>query len=236
MKKILYLIFLFSALVQSQNKKGIAFYSKTGSLNFTKMKKLETDQKLKKSLSGINESINKMNFILNFNDSTAFYDYSKELKVVDKNKNELARVFSGYKGPYFFDLKSNSATRKAGKYLVKKNLNSYDWVLTKEKIKINNFVCYKATTTLRLQGRRGEILRPVVAWYTPDVNISAGPDGFGGLPGLIIQIEVNNVITTLTKIEFKEDIKEIKPFNKGEKITEEEFSELMKKMSQNRGE
>ena len=74
------------------------------------------------------------------------------------------------------------------------SLSNTKWTLAKDTTKIGSLTCYKATTILKLQGRRGEILRPVTAWYTKEINISAGPDGFGGLPGLIIQLEINNVI------------------------------------------
>ena len=113
-------------------------------------------------------------------------------------------------------------------------MSTYEWELTKEKLIINDLTCYKATTVLKLQGRRGEILRPVLAWYTTDINLSAGPDGFGGLPGLIIQLEVNNVVTALKKIEFSDKPVDVKLPTKGKKMTEAEFDALMKDMVENR--
>ena len=47
----------------------------------------------------------------------------------------------------------------------------------------NDLTCCKATTIIKQEGRRGELLKPAIAWYITDVNVSAGPDGFGGLPG-----------------------------------------------------
>lgn len=176
-----------------------------------------------------------MEFVLRFNDSLALYE---EIEKLDSDSNKtsegLSTAFSGYKGPYYFELKTRKSVRKQGKYLIEKNLNSYDWELSKEKLMIDSLTCYKATTTLKLQGRSGEILRPVTAWYISEINVPVGPDGFGGLPGLIVQLEINNVVTTLQKIEFSDKDIEIELPTKGKKMTEEEFKALMKDLVENR--
>ena len=228
----LYLIICFPLLSYSQQN-GKAYYKKTSSHNFKPIDKL--DNKASSLYKSVNSSISDMEFILTFNKSTALFEDIKRLDI-DENSSaaQFNKVFSGYKGPYYFNFEINNVTRKQGKYLIEKKLSDYNWILTKEKMIINNLTCYKAKTIVKLQGRRGEILRPVVAWYTTDINVSAGPDGFGGLPGLIIQLEVNKVVTTLQKIEFTDKNLAIELPTKGEKITETEFETLMKDMVENR--
>lgn len=70
----------------------------------------------------------------------------------------------------------------------------------------------------------------VVAWYTPQIPINQGPDGYWGLPGLILEISADRTTILCTKIvmnpEEKEDID--KP-EKGQKVTQAEYTEIITK-------
>ena len=75
----------------------------------------------------------------------------------------------------------------------------------------------------------------VVAWYTPDIPISQGPENYWGLPGLIaeVQTEINrgmfkgSKIISLTDIKTSTNTKPIeKPKDKGA-ISQTEFDKLM---------
>src|SRR5690606_34194452 len=72
---------------------------------------------------------------------------------------------------------------------------NYHWNITSETKKINEFMCYKATTTFR--GNTFE------AWFTPDIPINAGPWKWYGLPGLIVEAtdKDQSVVFKLEKIE-----------------------------------
>lgn len=228
------LMLFFSILSYSQNK-GRAYYKKTSTQSFVQTKEMNNDHKIKSLYKSVNNSINNMEFLLTFSDSLALYEEIKKLGVEgNSSKTQFAKVFSGYKGPSYYNFKTKKIIQRQGKYLIEKKLADYKWVLTKEKLIIDGLTCYKATTTLKLQGRRGEILRPVTAWYTTDINLPIGPDGFGGLPGLILQLEVDKVVTTLSKIEFTDKVLKIKSPPKGKKITQEEFDFLMKEMVESR--
>ncbi|NLN96403.1 MAG: GLPGLI family protein [Bacteroidales bacterium] len=55
------------------------------------------------------------------------------------------------------------------------------WVIQSERKTIREYSCQKASTTFR--GRKYE------AWFTPEIPIREGPYKFGGLPGLILEIQ-----------------------------------------------
>ncbi|MCB0461677.1 MAG: GLPGLI family protein [Flavobacteriaceae bacterium] len=228
----LYLIICFSLLSYSQQN-GKAYYKKKSSHNFKPIEK--SDSRAGSLYKSVNSSISDMEFILTFNKSLALFEDIKKLDI-DENSSaaQFNKVFSGYKGPYYFNFEINNVIRKQGKYLIEKKLSDYNWILTKEKMIINNLTCHKATTIVKQQGRSGELLKPAVAWYSPDINLSAGPDGFGGLPGLIIQLEFDRVVTTLQKVEFLDKPISIELPNKGKKMTEAEFEALMKDLVENR--
>ncbi len=232
-KIIIVLAFYFSITSYSQSN-GRAYYKKVSTFSFSN-DEVNSDSKLKSSLNSVNGKIDNFEYVLEFNDSLATYREIKNLKIDEDSRTaKISRVFSGYKGPYFYDIKSNTSTRIKGRYLIEKDFGDYDWDLSKEKLIINNLTCYKATTTIELEGRRGLIKRPVTAWYTPNINMSIGPDGFTGLPGLIIQIETNKVVTTLKTIEFKQKNLNIMLPTKGKKLTEKEFKTMMRDMVENR--
>jgi GLPGLI family protein len=62
-----------------------------------------------------------------------------------------------------------------------KEVADFNWVIKDDKKKIGGYNCKKAT--LDYGGRSW------TAWYAPDVPLPFGPYKFGGLPGLIINME-----------------------------------------------
>lgn len=66
-------------------------------------------------------------------------------------------------------------------YQYEENEVHLSWKLQSEKKKILVYDCFKATTEYR--GRR------YTAWYSPDLPFNEGPYVFGGLPGLVMEVE-----------------------------------------------
>lgn len=66
----------------------------------------------------------------------------------------------------------------------------YEWTITKETKIIDGYVCYKATTPLFVDGKKSEDSKfNVVAWFAPKIPVPYGPNGYGGLPGLILELQ-----------------------------------------------
>lgn len=75
------------------------------------------------------------------------------------------------------------------------DLPKYDWNLTNENKIISGYKCKKATTKKKILNRTQNI----TAWYCEEITIADGPRDFSGLPGFIIQIEIDD----LTVIKFE---------------------------------
>jgi GLPGLI family protein len=60
-------------------------------------------------------------------------------------------------------------------------LEKKNWKLLPERKKIGDYVCMKATAT-----HEGD---EVIAWFTPEIPVSAGPAEYYGLPGLVLAVE-----------------------------------------------
>lgn len=66
--------------------------------------------------------------------------------------------------------------------IVKKNLPTYDWQLTRDTKKILGLEVRKATVNLDNDS--------IIAWYAPKISYKAGPEDVWGLPGLILEYKL----------------------------------------------
>jgi GLPGLI family protein len=110
-------------------------------------------------------------------------------------------------------------------YIVEYPQSGGEWSIQKEEKIIAGYKCIKAT--------RGNI----VGWYCPEIPINDGPQSFYGLPGLILEIEIQsgiNVIYSATSVIVLADTPEIK-IGEGEKISREDFDKLVKEYKESLG-
>lgn len=70
----------------------------------------------------------------------------------------------------------------------------------------------------------------ITAWYTPQIPINQGPGEYWGLPGLILEVSAGRTVILCSKIVMNPDEKEeIKRPSKGKQVTQDEYSEIVKK-------
>ncbi len=187
-------------------------------------------------------------FTLDFTKSESMYKEEQELdapKGPSSNGGVMIMMIGGdgSSGKLYKNISENRMAHKTelmGKvFLIKDNLVAYDWELTGETKNIGNYTSYKAVYEIEeediqidninggLKEEKVTIKRIVVAWYTPDVPISNGPSNYGGLPGLIL--EVNDGDQTIVCSEIILNPKEIKEINeptKGKIVTREKFDKI----------
>lgn len=117
-------------------------------------------------------------------------------------------------------------------YLIEDTIASGNWKLTGQTKQVLGYNCMSATTTDTLRKRE------ITAWFTDALALSAGPQHFGQLPGLILEVDINNgeIVISAKKVEFKKLKKgEIEAPKKGEKITEAEFQKKLADMLRENG-
>jgi GLPGLI family protein len=112
-------------------------------------------------------------------------------------------------------------------YLIKDSTRELEWKITDETREIAGFECRKAVSKICDSVY-------VVAFYTDQIPVSAGPESFGGLPGLILGLAVPRLYTTwfATKLELVEpSIAQLNPIQKGKKVNRQQMiAELQKGM------
>lgn len=81
-------------------------------------------------------------------------------------------------------------------YLVEDAIPRQKWKVLTEIRDIKGYICMSAETRDTIKNQR------IVAWFATELPLPHGPEGYGGLPGLILELDVNDgaVIITANKI------------------------------------
>jgi GLPGLI family protein len=103
------------------------------------------------------------------------------------------------------------------------------WKMTGKQKTILNYPCQEAVTT--------KDSNEISVWFTPAIPVSTGPRGLGGLPGLILEANVDKLLTiTATSIEpGTADVKKIVKPTEGKKMTEKQFEAMMQEKAKEMG-
>ena len=246
--KIFCALFLMIYSISAQKFSGRATYKTHRKSSF------ELDSTTMAANPGIQEQMEaqmrkmfQKTYILDFTKSESMFKQKQELDgpKVPKSNGAIIMIggMAGGTDVLYKNIKEKRMANKTdlmGKiFLIKDNLVSYDWELTGETKNIGNYTCYKAVfekeeESIEIKMIDGEVKeekgmkkRTIVAWYTPDVPISNGPKNFGGLPGLILEVNDGNETIMCSEIVLNpKEVKEIKEPIKGKIVTREKFAEI----------
>ena len=109
------------------------------------------------------------------------------------------------------------------KYIIEDSFHIQPWKLDETESKtIKGYNCKKATTK-NLQGF------DVIAWYTDQIRCPSGPELYGGLPGMILELNIGDgeIVYSPLEIVTNADQKLVKAPTNGKKITRKEFQKMM---------
>lgn len=125
------------------------------------------------------------------------------------------------------------------KFLIEDELPTFNWKITNETKKIGDYTAIKAEylniseqTTISLSNSEQTTesvmdTTQIIAWYTPDIPVSQGPNNTWGLPGLILELKEGNFTYLCTKIELNPATPiEIEVPDKGKRVTREEADKI----------
>jgi GLPGLI family protein len=233
MKKIINIIILFLCLnIYTQNNKVKVTYKKTliGAV------KHDNDD-VQKALDIVFEKSKKYadNLLYTLKIANSISIFKVEEGMEDNMYYRLAVIKGGGGGIYYSDTLENLFLwqKELGgeTFLIKKE--PVNWILLNETKNVGKYICYKATTTMTVNNYK-KTIKKVTAWYCPELPFSFGPIGYCLLPGLILQLEVENTaIFTMDSIIFNTQHLNIKK-PKGNVITPLEYYEISKKAYENK--
>lgn len=223
MKLIHLFFFLVSFNCFSQVTNGKIEYG----LHISTFEGLEKTTRMKEAYSKAMENTQYLNYDLIFNTNESFFSLKEGLGI-DERGYFFAKLFSGYEGTVFQDseFSYSEINSELGRFVIKKETKR-NWILENETKVINGFVCFKATAIKTIINSKGIFHFPIIAWYCPQIPLSYGPNGYGGLPGLILELQVRNILFGVKKLDLKPDQIIVLPKRKDYKIvTEKEYESL----------
>ena len=124
--------------------------------------------------------------------------------------------------------RANDVIETLGKtFNIEDDLPKYRWKILNEIKEISGFLCMKAETTDTI---KNQIIH---AWFTDMIPCYSGPEGYGGLPGLILEIDINHGDALITATNIDLEIAEVKLPSlykkKGKKIEYAKLNKLIQK-------
>ena len=232
MKKLLFLIvFIFPFLMSAQQQtEGTVRYLKTH--NWAKMmaslEYMSKQTREKIMYQWGNRSEWKQYCILHFNVKETKYEESEE-----KAEPEEEGGYSGRRETYFVkrNFEQNTiaeAYEMLGKtYVIEDSLRGFEWRIQNDLKEVAGHICMKAFYQDTIKKQK------IVAWFAQDIPMSAGPERFYGLPGLILEVDSNDeaILLTADRIDYKKITTELDLPKKlkGKRIKEAEYWAIVKK-------
>jgi GLPGLI family protein len=161
----------------------------------------------------------------------------------------------------FTQSKSIQTSELGGKnFLITDSIRQQPWKLSIETKQILGYNCHKATRKINqpMMGMRRVTMtsgsgaptidtssknKPapkeieVVAWFADDIISPVGPENYGQLPGVILELNIDNGQTVYSAKEVKKtvDAKELKEPKKGKVVTQQEYMKMMQELMSNQG-
>jgi GLPGLI family protein len=146
-------------------------------------------------------------------------------------KNAEGSGFTKRVGPppahVFTDLKKKEMIQRRGLsgevYRLKDGYEDFKWVITGETKTILGYLCKKATG----KNDRGQDL---IAWFTESLKVPSGPAWYNGLPGMILEVDVDNGFVVYKAVQFGKEVdeKQIAAPQDGITVNRKEYNNLMK--------
>ena len=110
-------------------------------------------------------------------------------------------------------------------YVIEDSLPPIKWRIMNQIKDVAGYICMKATTEDTIKNQT------ITVWFAQDLALPSGPENFYGLPGIVMEVDINDgaVLLTATQVEFKKVEKElVLPKKiKGKRIKNKEFMALI---------
>lgn len=217
---------LIGLILNSQSDKTL----KNGKITFEK--KVKLDIQLEGDASEFADMLpkeRKSKKVLYFNEEASLYERIKEDDIEDVAQNHEEGIVIKIEEPddkIYTDLKKKQYTEQkefmTRMFLIEGEINSNGWKITGKQKKILGYNCQEA------EKMKDSI--KIVAWFTPEIPISAGPEHIAGLPGFVLEVDYDEGKQTIVAVDIdkkeQEKIKINKP-SKGKKVTKEEFEKIV---------
>ncbi len=251
MKTLLNISLFFSVIVGSsilaQDLKGVANYKTQRKMDVD----LENDQmneEMKAQMMVMLKKQFEKEYELEFNANESIYKEVEKLDTPGTGASWIVINTDGG-GILYRNLKENRFTSQSEifskQFLIQDSIERPEWKLHKDAKNIGEYTCFKATFTRMVTVMNSvrsssdvdsapleqtEEEQTVTAWYTPQIPVGHGPNQYGGLPGLILEVGDGQETILCSKIVLNpKKTLNIEEPKGGKKVSRTEFEAIMDK-------
>lgn len=246
---------LFSVSSNAQEFQGQAYYFSKSTMELGSWGARMSEAQKKQIAMRLKNRLEKT-YVLNFNKEESVFNEEDKLDAISGATDSWGKNFS--QGEQYKNVKENALVQSQefyGKqFLVKDELQKFDWKMGSETKQIGQYMCFKATAlvpSLELNwydfswsdlrpeineatADSGKVEEPEIkmtaieAWYTPQIPVGHGPGEYWGLPGLILEVNADNTTILCSKIVINPQTKiNIEAPKKGTEITKSKYQETI---------
>ncbi|TAE31736.1 MAG: GLPGLI family protein [Cytophagales bacterium] len=227
MKSIL-LLLLTATVGFAQKTEGVVTYERKSYWTkiINRLPYLSREEKDRAAQTWKNDDEYKEKMKLVFNEKGSLYTHEDQQGQTDDGR------YTWEKDEYYISRNFDKETKSdiietLGKtYIIEDSLRTPVWKVMNQIKDVNGYICMKAETTDPIRGQK------IAAWFSQDIPVPAGPERYFGLPGIIMELDINDgdVILEAVKVEFKPVEKEmVVPKTKGKKISDKAYDAMLSK-------
>lgn len=182
----------------------------------------------------LSKGLKELTYLLEFDQNASTFYLQEQLENDQNDLANKATILVG-RGKYF---------SKQGKILRETEFTSdifliemstpISWEVTSEEKMIGKYTCFKAIGTYPFDNGVVKGDKKVEAWFTPMIPAPFGPKQYHGLPGLILELQEENIKFFAVSLELNQkDIAIVWP-EKGIKLSEDEFQNYVARKAKER--
>lgn len=234
MKKILFSCLLITSLNLFAQEKLVVEYETRLEMDMNLLEEQISSNggvSSKEVMAAFKDEVNKPKFYLL--ELTAEESEFNFVETINNEQPKEGRVIieMGKRGTIYKNLKKNIIAESIDypkEFIIQDSIKKYDWKISKETKEILGYETRKAEAIV-------DSITSLIAWYAPKLAYKNGPAEYGGLPGLILQLEEKrksddiNEKLVYTAVSLKVDqSKKVPQFpKKGKVISRKEHEKLM---------
>ena len=245
------LAFVTSITFAQKSFQGKATYMSKTTMDMSMFGKM-TEQQKKQRMQRMKSFLEKT-YTLTFNKTTS--SFKEEVKLEAPGASGPSWGRSNGQGSIYKNTKDQvmieDVEQFSKRFLVTEKMEQAQWEMGTETKKIGQYTCYKATlvkedtnidwgsifsrNTKKKDSTKTKDVKPakkmlsIIAWYTPQIPVSTGPDKYYGLPGLILEINAGRTTMLCTEVAISsKEVLEIKEPNKGKEVSRDEYNKIVK--------
>jgi GLPGLI family protein len=248
---IFLLAFVTATTFAQKNFQGKATYMSKTTMDMSRFGKM-SEQEKKQRLARFKSFLEKT-YTLTFNKTAS--SFKEEVKLEAPGASGPSWGRSNGQGSIYKNTKDQKMIEDveqfSKRFLVVEEMVQAQWEMGVETKKIGEYTCYKATlvkedtnidwgsifsrntkkkdSTNTKDAEPAKKMMRIIAWYTPQIPVSTGPDTYYGLPGLILEINAGRTTMLCTEVTISsKEVLEIEAPSKGKEVSREEYNEIVK--------